>query len=54
VTWGSDTTDALLFPDDSAEPVPNPAVEFGDPTPLVDPSTATTVTTTATSPVGGI
>jgi serine protease AprX len=49
VTWGSsDAADAPLFPDDSSAPVPDPTVEFGDPTPAVVP------TTPATSPVGGI
>jgi hypothetical protein len=30
VTWGSDSGDATVFPDDATEPLPSLQLEFGD------------------------
>jgi hypothetical protein len=51
VTWGSNAVDAEVFPaDDTAEPVPDASLEFGDL--VVPPADTTPVTSTLTT--GGI
>jgi hypothetical protein len=58
VTWGSDSPDETVYPDDAnLEPLPSIDLEFGDTVPLMtDPSSATDATTpivSTTTTIGG-
>jgi serine protease AprX len=55
VTWGAAAEDAVIYSDEVIEPLPDPALEFGDvlapadPDPVAPPVDATTITTTTTT-----
>jgi serine protease AprX len=53
VTWGSDTEDAVIFPDDVVEPLPSLELEFGDTIPLL-PTVSSTLSVGGLVSIGGI
>jgi serine protease AprX len=54
-SWGADSgDDSIMFSDEVFEPLPDPALEFGDVPPPVPVVTTTTSTTTDTDPVTGV
>ncbi len=54
VTWGSSSDDTVVFSDDTTEPVPDPALEFGDvTTTTVTDAVTGVITTTVTNSLTG-